>query len=192
LLVAGKFQLSISTLRTMRCRILCSSSLEMIYCFSLVLLQYAAMVLCSYTQDVTLTVVPRYECAINIEDLIKLSDVMSEHSLGPNGGLSIVQESSLLVLFLCLLMLCCWYLCQALCIAWITWRRILTGLKKSWNLLLKVSVDCLSLIQSFGCKTVIEHTRWFPARCCEAVSTIFYLDNAENRVTIISKNHFLD
>uniref|UniRef100_A0A453FDS6 GPN-loop GTPase 2 n=1 Tax=Aegilops tauschii subsp. strangulata TaxID=200361 RepID=A0A453FDS6_AEGTS len=28
-----------------------------------------------------------YECAINIEDLIKLSDVMSEHSLGPNGGL---------------------------------------------------------------------------------------------------------
>ncbi|XP_074574272.1 GPN-loop GTPase QQT1 [Curcuma longa] len=28
-----------------------------------------------------------YECAVNIEDLIKLSDVMSEHSLGPNGGL---------------------------------------------------------------------------------------------------------
>uniref|UniRef100_A0A0E0K124 protein disulfide-isomerase n=1 Tax=Oryza punctata TaxID=4537 RepID=A0A0E0K124_ORYPU len=28
-----------------------------------------------------------YECAINIENLIKLSDVMSEHSLGPNGGL---------------------------------------------------------------------------------------------------------
>ncbi|KAI8542020.1 hypothetical protein RHMOL_Rhmol08G0106700 [Rhododendron molle] len=28
-----------------------------------------------------------YECAINIEDLIKLSDVMNEHSLGPNGGL---------------------------------------------------------------------------------------------------------
>ncbi|CAO2039207.1 unnamed protein product, partial [Urochloa humidicola] len=28
-----------------------------------------------------------YECAINIEDLIKLSDVMAEHSLGPNGGL---------------------------------------------------------------------------------------------------------
>lgn len=28
-----------------------------------------------------------YDCAINIEDLIKLSDVMSEHSLGPNGGL---------------------------------------------------------------------------------------------------------
>ncbi|KAG8071021.1 hypothetical protein GUJ93_ZPchr0006g44769 [Zizania palustris] len=28
-----------------------------------------------------------YECAINIEDLIKLSDVMVEHSLGPNGGL---------------------------------------------------------------------------------------------------------
>ncbi|KAL9689329.1 hypothetical protein QQ045_009713 [Rhodiola kirilowii] len=27
-----------------------------------------------------------YECAINIEDLIKLSDVMIEHSLGPNGG----------------------------------------------------------------------------------------------------------
>ncbi|KAI3785143.1 hypothetical protein L1987_44256 [Smallanthus sonchifolius] len=29
----------------------------------------------------------RYDCAINIEDLIKLSDVMNEHSLGPNGGL---------------------------------------------------------------------------------------------------------
>ncbi|PKU73195.1 hypothetical protein MA16_Dca019776 [Dendrobium catenatum] len=28
-----------------------------------------------------------YECAINIEDLIKLGDVMAEHSLGPNGGL---------------------------------------------------------------------------------------------------------
>lgn len=28
-----------------------------------------------------------YECAVNIEDLIKLSDVMNEHSLGPNGGL---------------------------------------------------------------------------------------------------------
>jgi hypothetical protein len=27
-----------------------------------------------------------YECAVNIEDLIKLSDVMAEHSLGPNGG----------------------------------------------------------------------------------------------------------
>ncbi|KAB5526593.1 hypothetical protein DKX38_020440 [Salix brachista] len=28
-----------------------------------------------------------YDCAVNIEDLIKLSDVMDEHSLGPNGGL---------------------------------------------------------------------------------------------------------
>ncbi|XP_066372914.1 GPN-loop GTPase QQT1-like [Miscanthus floridulus] len=28
-----------------------------------------------------------YECAITIEDLIKLSYVMAEHSLGPNGGL---------------------------------------------------------------------------------------------------------
>ncbi|KAL1546890.1 GPN-loop GTPase qqt1, variant 2 [Salvia divinorum] len=28
-----------------------------------------------------------YDCAINIEDLIKLEDVMAEHSLGPNGGL---------------------------------------------------------------------------------------------------------
>lgn len=28
-----------------------------------------------------------YECAVNIEDLVKLSDVMGEHSLGPNGGL---------------------------------------------------------------------------------------------------------
>lgn len=27
-----------------------------------------------------------YDCAVNIEDLIKLSDVMMEHSLGPNGG----------------------------------------------------------------------------------------------------------
>ncbi|KAF8653170.1 hypothetical protein HU200_062619 [Digitaria exilis] len=37
--------------------------------------------------NVSLTVLARYECAINIEDLIKLSDVMAEHSLGPNGGL---------------------------------------------------------------------------------------------------------
>lgn len=28
-----------------------------------------------------------YECAVNIEELIRLSDVMNEHSLGPNGGL---------------------------------------------------------------------------------------------------------
>ncbi|XP_050215016.1 GPN-loop GTPase QQT1 [Mercurialis annua] len=28
-----------------------------------------------------------YDCAVNIEELIKLSDVMAEHSLGPNGGL---------------------------------------------------------------------------------------------------------
>ncbi|KAK2354945.1 GPN-loop GTPase QQT1 [Trifolium repens] len=28
-----------------------------------------------------------YDCAVNIEDLVKLSDVMIEHSLGPNGGL---------------------------------------------------------------------------------------------------------
>ncbi|KAL8231231.1 hypothetical protein R6Q57_001009 [Mikania cordata] len=28
-----------------------------------------------------------YDCAINIEDLIKLTDVMNEHLLGPNGGL---------------------------------------------------------------------------------------------------------
>ncbi|KAK9154580.1 hypothetical protein Sjap_002060 [Stephania japonica] len=28
-----------------------------------------------------------FECAVNIEDLIKLEDVMNEHSLGPNGGL---------------------------------------------------------------------------------------------------------
>ncbi|XP_078433966.1 P-loop containing nucleoside triphosphate hydrolases superfamily protein isoform X1 [Wolffia australiana] len=28
-----------------------------------------------------------YECAVNVEDLIKLSDVMIEHGLGPNGGL---------------------------------------------------------------------------------------------------------
>lgn len=29
----------------------------------------------------------RYDCAVNIEDLIKLDDVMMEHSLGPNGGM---------------------------------------------------------------------------------------------------------
>ncbi|KAL5982767.1 GPN-loop GTPase qqt1 [Asimina triloba] len=34
-----------------------------------------------------LKLIGRYECAVNIEDLIKLSDVMAEHSLGPNGGL---------------------------------------------------------------------------------------------------------
>ncbi|KAJ7525525.1 hypothetical protein O6H91_17G054700 [Diphasiastrum complanatum] len=28
-----------------------------------------------------------YECAVNIEELIRLEDVMAEHSLGPNGGL---------------------------------------------------------------------------------------------------------
>ncbi|CAM6089107.1 unnamed protein product [Calypogeia fissa] len=28
-----------------------------------------------------------YECAVNIEELIKLEDVMAEHGLGPNGGL---------------------------------------------------------------------------------------------------------
>lgn len=28
-----------------------------------------------------------YECAVNIEDLIKLEDAMIEHGLGPNGGL---------------------------------------------------------------------------------------------------------
>uniref|UniRef100_A0A803M2M5 GPN-loop GTPase 2 n=1 Tax=Chenopodium quinoa TaxID=63459 RepID=A0A803M2M5_CHEQI len=28
-----------------------------------------------------------YDCAVNIEELVKLSDVMNEHSLGPNGGL---------------------------------------------------------------------------------------------------------
>lgn len=33
-----------------------------------------------------------YECAVNIEDLIKLSDVMVEHSLGPNGGLVYCME----------------------------------------------------------------------------------------------------
>lgn len=33
-----------------------------------------------------LTIEYRYECAVNIEDLVRLSDVMLEHSLGPNGG----------------------------------------------------------------------------------------------------------
>lgn len=28
-----------------------------------------------------------YECAVNIEDLVKLEDVMSQYDLGPNGGL---------------------------------------------------------------------------------------------------------
>ncbi|RXH91571.1 hypothetical protein DVH24_020594 [Malus domestica] len=34
-----------------------------------------------------LQLIGRYECAVNMEELIKLSDVMVEHSLGPNGGL---------------------------------------------------------------------------------------------------------
>ncbi|KAL2894980.1 GPN-loop GTPase QQT1 [Bienertia sinuspersici] len=33
-----------------------------------------------------------YDCAVNIEDLIKLSDVMNEHSLGPNGGQGLVSK----------------------------------------------------------------------------------------------------
>lgn len=33
-----------------------------------------------------LTLILRYECAVNIEELIKLEDVMVEPSLGPNGG----------------------------------------------------------------------------------------------------------
>jgi GTPase SAR1 family protein len=33
-----------------------------------------------------------YECGVNIEELIKLEDVMSEHSLGPNGGLVYCME----------------------------------------------------------------------------------------------------
>ncbi|CAH8271860.1 unnamed protein product [Arabidopsis lyrata] len=33
-----------------------------------------------------------YECAVNIEELIKLEDVMPEHSLGPNGGLVYCME----------------------------------------------------------------------------------------------------
>lgn len=28
-----------------------------------------------------------YECSVNIEEIVKLSDVMAEHDLGPNGGL---------------------------------------------------------------------------------------------------------
>ncbi|KAB1204000.1 GPN-loop GTPase 2 [Morella rubra] len=36
-----------------------------------------------------------YECVVNIEDLIKLDDVMMEHSLGPNGG----EPLSLLICF---------------------------------------------------------------------------------------------
>uniref|UniRef100_A0A8R7PT21 Uncharacterized protein n=1 Tax=Triticum urartu TaxID=4572 RepID=A0A8R7PT21_TRIUA len=64
----------------MHCRILCSLSLEMT--FPLVFfLPCVTIGFCSYTQNESLTLVFRYECAINIEDLIKLSDVMSEHSL---------------------------------------------------------------------------------------------------------------
>jgi GPN-loop GTPase len=29
----------------------------------------------------------RYECGVNVTDLISLTDVMDEHGLGPNGGL---------------------------------------------------------------------------------------------------------
>lgn len=36
-----------------------------------------------------------YDCAINIEDLIKLSDVMNEHSLGPNGGQWLISRASI-------------------------------------------------------------------------------------------------
>ena len=39
-----------------------------------------------YYRNDFLNMVVSYDCAINIEDLIKLSDVMNEHSLGPNGG----------------------------------------------------------------------------------------------------------
>ncbi|KAG0514950.1 hypothetical protein BDA96_10G237400 [Sorghum bicolor] len=41
----------------------------------------------SHNRNFSLTLINRYECAINIEDLIKLNDVMAEHSLGPNGGI---------------------------------------------------------------------------------------------------------
>ena len=38
-----------------------------------------------------------YECAVNIEDLIKIEDVMAEHGLDPNGF-----DCALLDCFLCL------------------------------------------------------------------------------------------
>lgn len=38
--------------------------------------------MCELFLDIDLS----YECAVNIEELIKLEDVMQEHSLGPNGG----------------------------------------------------------------------------------------------------------
>ncbi|KAK6939725.1 GPN-loop GTPase [Dillenia turbinata] len=86
-----------------------------------------------------------YECAVNIEDLVKLSDVMNEHSLGPNGG-----DSSFYM---------CYYMCiinrfvigddellkvkddiqQVLFIAWITLRRILIGWSPNWSRLLKAN-----------------------------------------------------
>jgi hypothetical protein len=34
----------------------------------------------------------RYECAVNISDLITLQDVMDEFDLGPNGGLVYCME----------------------------------------------------------------------------------------------------
>ena len=36
-----------------------------------------------------------YECAVNIEDLIKLEDAMNQYGLGPNGGNSSVLQISL-------------------------------------------------------------------------------------------------
>lgn len=35
----------------------------------------------------------RYECAVNIEDLVKLEDVMSQYDLGPNGGNFFLSEN---------------------------------------------------------------------------------------------------
>ena len=36
-----------------------------------------------------------YECAVNIEDLIKLEDAMNQYGLGPNGGNSSVLQIAL-------------------------------------------------------------------------------------------------
>ena len=43
-----------------------------------------------------------YECAVNIEDLIKLEDAMNQYGLGPNGGKSSALQISLkyIILFI--------------------------------------------------------------------------------------------
>jgi hypothetical protein len=75
---AGRLRLSIWILLMTHCRILFRwffFGLRCLFCLYYVDLKFAFF-------DANYS----YECAVNIEELIKLSDVMAEHSLGPNGG----------------------------------------------------------------------------------------------------------